>query len=87
MKHLKITCDKLVLFDGEVGEVSWTSSDSVVRVEGKMKTAGGQGLLDLIAAASKQKTQQAVEEKRNDLVKTDVSDLEDGKKSTLADTL
>ena len=76
MKHLFVeyTTDagnKIVLFDDEVAEVTWSDSASGVRVEGKTQAAvsgGGMGgLLDLLTGASKARTEAVVEEKRASL--------------------
>jgi hypothetical protein len=76
VKHLFVeyTTDagnKIVLFDDEVAEVTWSDSASGVRVEGKTQAAvsgGGMGgLLDLLTGASKARTEAVVEEKRASL--------------------
>ena len=75
MKHLFVeyTTDagnKIVLFDDEVAEVTWSDSASGVRVEGKTQAAasGGMGgLLDLLTGASKARTEAVVEEKKASL--------------------
>lgn len=80
MKHLFVeyTTDagtKIVLFDDEVAEVTWSDSASGVRVEGKTQAAasGGMGgLLDLLTGASKARTEAVVEEKKASLVETPV---------------
>lgn len=76
MKHLFVeyTTDagnKIVLFDDEVAEVTWSDSASGVRVEGKTQAAassGMGGLLDLLTGASKARTEAVVEEKKASLV-------------------
>lgn len=67
MKVLTITYGDSVLFEGEVSEMTWTDSPNGVKVEGRTKPSGG-GLLDLLAGASKQKTEQQVERGRQELV-------------------
>ncbi len=67
MKRLTITYNNQTLFDGEVTELAWTDHPGGVRVEGKTRTpAGGgpAGLIGMLTAASKAKTQQAIEDKR-----------------------
>lgn len=76
MKVLKITYDGRILFEGEVGEMTWTDSTSGVRVEGKTRPSGG-GLLDLITNASKQKTVAQVERGRDELGKESAAKLEE----------
>jgi hypothetical protein len=77
VKHLFVeyTTDagnKIVLFDDEVAEVTWSDSASGVRVEGKTQAAaagGGMGgLLDLLTGASKARTEAVIEEKKASLV-------------------
>lgn len=74
MKHLKIVCDEKVMFDGDVDEWSFTESDAGVKIEGRLKRAGagGQSILDLIAAASKQRS----EEKKQELAAATVADAD-----------
>jgi hypothetical protein len=67
MKHLRVEYNGIVLFDGQVDEVSWNDSEGGVTVSGKMRRAGGSGgggLLDLLAGARRQQTQGIVAEKR-----------------------
>lgn len=65
MKRLTITYDGRVWFDGDVSDVVLTDSDAKVSVTGNIKrantTASVSGLGDLIARASKAKTQQTAE--------------------------
>lgn len=66
MKHLTITYDGATLFDGAVTELVWTDSPAGVRVDGKTRPPAGSGggLIGMLTAASKAKTQQAIEDKR-----------------------
>lgn len=60
MKNLTITYGDITVFDGEVGQFTWDESEDAVTVTGrrsKARTAGGGGLLDLLAKASRQKTE------------------------------
>ena len=56
MKHLVIRVGDMTLFDGYVDEIVFTDSDAGVGVQGKMRRPGptGSGLLELLAAATKQ---------------------------------
>lgn len=61
----------MTLYDDVVDQVMWAEDDLGVKVEGRRKpvqqsAGGGGGLLDLIAQASKAKTQAVIEEKRQD---------------------
>ena len=73
MKHLKIVYGEAVLWDGPVGSLEWSDSENGVKVEGRVKAkpasggggAGlGGGLLDMLSKASKAKTSQVADEKR-----------------------
>lgn len=57
MKRLKIEYGDLTLFDGEVDEVIWNDSDNGVSVVGKLNKPVGQGLIDMLTAASKKATE------------------------------
>ena len=70
MKHLTITYNGVTLWDAPVVALDWQDSASGVRVEGRIKakpagsgTVGG-GLLDILSKASKAKTAQVADEKR-----------------------
>jgi hypothetical protein len=67
MKHLKVEYNGIVLFDGDVEEVTWNENGNGVSVSGKIKTSNSGGLLDLLTAASKKQTANAVELKRTAL--------------------
>ena len=75
MKHLRIEYNSIVLYDGEVNEVTWSDSDSGIKVEGRMRGSSGgggggggiSGFLEAITNASKNRTQEVVEEKRQQL--------------------
>ena len=58
MKHLTITVGDLTLFDGDVDEITFTSSDGAVGVQGKMRrsqnNSGGSALMQLLSSATKQ---------------------------------
>lgn len=60
MKRLTITYnDNTVLFDGLVDEFAWQDTASMVTVSGKKKAekpAAAAGLLDMLTAASRQRT-------------------------------
>lgn len=78
MKNLKIEYNGSVLFDGDVEEFQWNDGPQGVSVAGKLKRqqpAGGAnpvgGFLEKLVGASKQQTQQVIEEKRASLI-TDV---------------
>lgn len=67
MKHLTITYNDTVLFDGEIAELIWSDNANGVKVEGRItKAANGPGLLDMLTssltAASKAKTQDLQEQ-------------------------
>lgn len=69
VKHLRVEYNGIVLFDGNVDEVSWNDSDNGVTVTGKMRRAGAQGggaggFLEMLTNASRQRTQNVVAEKR-----------------------
>lgn len=58
MKSLYVRCGDVVLFDGEVDEVSWTDGPSGVSVAGKIRkpaSGGGSNFLDLLSAAASKK--------------------------------
>lgn len=71
MKHLKIVYGDAVLWDGPVGSLEWSDSEGGVKVEGRLRpkpVSGGGGLgggiLDMLSKASKAKTSQVADEKR-----------------------
>lgn len=73
MKHLKIVYGEAVLWDGPVGSLEWSDSENGVKVEGRVRAkpasgGGGSGLggglLDMLSKASKAKTSQVADEKR-----------------------
>lgn len=60
MKHLHITYttesgSKIVLFDDEVAEVTWSDGSGVVRVEGKTQAAASSGmnLLEMLTGGNR----------------------------------
>lgn len=67
MKNLKVEYNGIVLFDGNVDEVSWSDSENGVTVSGKIRrpgTGGGGGFLDMLSGMSRQRTESVVAEKR-----------------------
>ena len=74
MKHLKIVYGDAVLWDAPVGSLEWSDSENGVKVEGRVRPkpasggGGGGGLgggiLDMLSKASKAKTSQVADEKR-----------------------
>ena len=71
MKHLKITYGDAVLWDAPVGSLEWHDSENGVKVDGRVNarpTSSGMprggGILDMLSKASKAKTSQIAEEKR-----------------------
>lgn len=67
MKHLRVEINGIELVNGDFAEVSFTDGANGVRVEGKparQANGSGGGLLDLLAGASRSRTQAAAEEKR-----------------------
>lgn len=71
MKNLKITYGDAVLWDAPVGSLEWHDSENGVKVDGRVSakptsspTARGGGILDMLAKASKAKTSQLAEAKR-----------------------
>lgn len=73
MKHLKIVYGEAVLWDAPVGSLEWSDSENGVKVEGRAKAkpasgGGGSGLggglFDMLSKASKAKTSQVADEKR-----------------------
>ena len=69
MKHLTITYGDTVLWDAPVGSLEWHDSDNGVKVEGRIKAkpsgnGGAGGILDMLTKASKSRTAQVVDEKR-----------------------
>lgn len=64
------------LFDGEINELVWLDSDNGVKIEGRIKPAaagktGGQGLIDMLTGASKNRTQEMVTQKRQSIVEAE----------------
>lgn len=57
---------QIQLFNGDIDELVWTDTPGGVKVEAKMKRAGGPGsnLFDAISKASKASTQRMIDEKR-----------------------
>lgn len=57
-KHLTITVDDQLLYEGDVAEITFTASDAAVGVQGKMRRAAtsssGQALMQLLSSATKQ---------------------------------
>lgn len=70
MKNLKITYGDAVLWDAPVGSLEWHDSENGVKVDGRVNArpasspARGGGILDMLAKASKAKTSQAADGKR-----------------------
>lgn len=73
MKHLKIVYGDAVLWDAPVGSLEWSDSEGGVKVEGRVRpkpasggagSGRGGGILDMLSKASKAKTSQMVDEKR-----------------------
>jgi hypothetical protein len=71
MKNLKITYGDAVLWDAPVGSLEWHDSENGVKVDGRVSAkptsspaARGGGILDMLAKASKAKTSQVAEAKR-----------------------
>ena len=78
VKHLKIQYNDTVLFDGEVEEIVWSDGSAGVSVNGKLKRSkpsggSGAGIFEKLAAASKQKTADAVSPGRAELNSESVS--------------
>jgi hypothetical protein len=72
MKRLTIIYDNTVLFDGEVAELAWQDAAHQVSVTGKLKhqapttAASVGGILDLLAGARRERTAEAVRERRRE---------------------
>jgi hypothetical protein len=71
MKNLKITYGDAVLWDAPVGSLEWHDSENGVKVDGRVNarpasspSGRGGGILDMLAKASKAKTSQVADEKR-----------------------
>lgn len=71
MKHLVVTYNNHTLFDGDIEELVWSDSPNGVKIEGRVRakpTGGGGGLgggiLDMLSKASKAKTAQVADGKR-----------------------
>jgi hypothetical protein len=64
MKRLRVEYGNIILFDGEVAEVSWTDSEDGVSVTGKTKKNSGPNLFDLLAGAAKNKSDEDVEQRK-----------------------
>ena len=91
MKNLKIVYGEAVLWDGPVCSLEWSDSESVVKIEGRAEVkpdtgvakrntgaALGSGILDILSKASKAKTSQMADEKREAYeVETVEPELED----------
>jgi len=69
MKHLRIEYNNIVLFDGNVSEISWQDTDGAVSVTGKTGTQASGGIgnfFDLLSAAAKKQTEDEVTTRRAD---------------------
>ena len=67
MKHLRVEINGIELVNGDFAEVSFTDGANGVKVEGKPARsagAGGGGLLEMLAGASRSRTEAVVQEKR-----------------------
>lgn len=72
MKNLKITYGDAVLWDAPVGSLEWHDSENGVRVDGRINAGRpvspgphrSSGILDVLTKASRAKTMQMAEEKR-----------------------
>lgn len=67
MKHLRIEVNGQEWVNGDFAEVSFTDGPTGVRVEGKTASptgGGGPSLLDLLTNASRSRTAEVVEQKR-----------------------
>ena len=67
MKHLRVEINGIELVNGDFAEVSFTDGANGVKVEGKPArngSGGGGGLLDLLAGASRTRTEAVAQEKR-----------------------
>ena len=81
MKNLKITYGDAVLWDAPVGSLEWHDSENGVKVEGRVNArptntaaARGGGILEMLAKASKAKTSQVANEKREEYDAEGVAD-------------
>lgn len=75
-KHLKIEVNGQEWVNGEFSEISFTDGPAGIRVEAKTgrqptSTSGG-GLLEMLAGASRARTQATVQEKKAELADADV---------------
>lgn len=64
MKHLRVEYGNIILFDGEVAEVSWQDSEDGVSVTGKLKKSSNANLFDLLTGAAKNKHEDDVEKRK-----------------------
>lgn len=71
MKHLRIECDNVVLFDSDVVEISWSDTGDQVTVTGKtQRSAGTSKLVQMLSEAVKKQTEQTdamVEDRKAEL--------------------
>lgn len=66
MKRLTITYGAVTLFDAEVAQLEWTDAEGHVKVEGRVRSPGGGGILQALTSASRNKTDAHIEAKRAD---------------------
>lgn len=64
MKKLRIEYGNIILFDGEVAEVSWQDSEDGVTVTGKTKKQSGANFFELLSAAAKKQNEDEVAERK-----------------------
>lgn len=66
MKQLRVEYNGIVLFDGQVDEVSWSDSENGVTVSGKIRRqgGGGGGLLEMLTGSRRQQTDAMVADRR-----------------------
>lgn len=71
MKHLRIECDNVVLFDADVVEISWSDTGDQVTVTGKtQRSAGTSKLVQMLSEAVRKQTEQTdamVEDRKAEL--------------------
>lgn len=81
MRNLKIEYRGMVLFDGEISELQWSDGEGGVTVHGKLaqsvRKQSGANLLEMIAGASKKKTELMVEQKRESLTEEKAKEVVD----------
>lgn len=91
MKHLRVEVNGVEWVSGDFAEISFSDGPAGVRIEGRNTApaaagrSGGGGLLDLLAGASRTRTDAAVQEKRASIadrptpaVEADVEVVEQG---------